>query len=169
MLPNISIIGGVAITSLLLGSGGAWWATATYKDSVWKASILEQQVAAAKILQTATEQAASVERANVIIAQRFQEEHYANEKKRASLQRTNRELAAQLGGLRDPGHREDGRHDSVPAPTTDSIGASRPSTSGVLSGAAQEFLFNLTADGDATYDYAALCYRFTNGLPLDER
>ena len=136
---------------------GSWWLTAEYKDNKWLAKVEAQRVEAAKQLQAATEQVIETERKHNTIATQLE---IQNAEKQSSLDRTladNRRLAAQLGGLRDPGRREScPAADSATGETTQQPSAQ--ASSGRLSAEATEFLLEFARDADRAAQYANTCY-----------
>jgi hypothetical protein len=141
---------------LLIGVLGGWYLTAKYKDASWTASIEKQKVKAAEQLQTATDRAISAERRQNELATQLEVKYVESERELDKALSTNRRLARELGGLRDPGRRSS-CSDSVP---TDSTTASQPeggTTGAELSAEASEFLLEFARDADRAAQYATTC------------
>lgn len=147
-------------------AGGSWYLTAEYKDAKWTAAIEKQKVEAAAQLQAATEGVLKKERA---ATQRNTNLEIDNAKANAKVNialSTNRKLAAELGGLRDPGRRASCR-DAVPADSPAGVSAD-PAAEGRLSAEASEFLLGFAADADRAAEYALTCHIWANpGSPAD--
>ena len=162
-LPNLQSIGLALVVGLVTGAGPAWYWTATYKDASWSASVQAQELAAARQLREATDLALAVEREQHVIVSRLEEQHHEAEQATSRLEAANRQLAAQRGGLRDPGRRPSGQC-PVPA-TTGGAGEPAADTAGAaLSAEASEFLLALAASADRAATYAATCYDWIHHL-----
>lgn len=145
-----------AVIGLGVGSLGSWYLTSKYKDASWTASIEKQKVEAAGQLQAATDRAVSAERRQNELATQLEVKHVESEKELDKVLSTNRRLARELGGLRDPGRRPS-CGSSVP---TDSTTASQPeggTTGAELSAEASEFLLEFARDADRAAQYASTC------------
>ena len=148
-----------------LGAGalGSWYLTAEYKDASWTASIEKQKVAAAKELQAATDQVILAERRHNELATQLEVKHVESEKELDKALSTNRRLARELGGLRDPGRRPS----CGGTVSTDSTTSAQPeigSTGAELSVEASEFLLEFARDADRAAQYAKTCYDWTQQL-----
>ena len=145
-----------AAVGLTIGAVGSLYLTAKYKDASWTASIEKQKVEAAGQLQAATDRAISAERRQNELATQLEVKHVESEKELDKALSTNRRLARELGGLRDPGRRPS-CGGSVP---TDSTTASQPeggATGAELSAEASEFLLEFARDADRAAQYASTC------------
>ena len=151
-----AIAAGVA---LLVGATSAWWLTAEYKDNKWLAKVEAQKVEAAKQLQAATEKVIETERKHNAIATQLEIQNANKQTQLDKVQSDNRRLAAQLGGLRDPGRRQ-----SCPAAVSANTGAAQQSSSeasdGRLSAEATDFLLEFARDADRAAQYANSCYEW---------
>ncbi len=145
--------------ALLVGATSAWWLTAEYKDNKWLAKIEAQKVEAAKQLQVATEKVIEIERKHNAIATQLEIQNANKQTQLDKVQSDNRRLAAQLGGLRDPGRRQ-----SCPSALPANSGASQqPATETAdsrLSAEATEFLLEFARDADRAAQYANSCYEW---------
>ena len=144
------------VAACVLGALGSWYLTAEYKDASWTASIEKQKVKAAEELQTATDRAISAERRQKELADQLEVKHVESERELDKALSTNRRLARELGGLRDPGRRPS-CGGTVP---TDSTTASQPeggTTGAELSAEASEFLLEFARDADRAAQYAQTC------------
>ncbi|MCK9994470.1 MAG: hypothetical protein Dbin4_02990 [Alphaproteobacteria bacterium] len=147
---------------ILVGGATAWRITSSYKDAHYGSVISAQKVEAAAILQAETEKVLSYERRNTELNQKLEMENAdANAKINAALA-SNRRLARELGGLRDPGRRQDCRAAGAPdqSPST-----AEPDTAGAeLSREASEFLLDFAAEADIAATYAKACRGWAHGL-----
>jgi len=148
-----------------LGAGalGSWYLTAEYKDASWTASIEKQKVEAAEQLQAATDRAISAERRQKELATQLEVKHVESERELDKALSTNRRLARELGGLRDPGRRPS----CGGTVSTDSTTSTQPetgTTGAELSAEASEFLLEFARDADRAAQYAKTCYDWTNQL-----
>ena len=144
------------VAPCVLGALGGWYLTAEYKDASWTASIEKQKVKAAEELQTTTDRAISAERRQIELADQLEVKHVESERELDKALSTNRRLARELGGLRDPGRRPS-CGGTVP---TDSTTASQPeggTTGAELSAEASEFLLEFARDADRAAQYAQTC------------
>ena len=138
------------------GAIGSWYLTARYKDASWTASIEKQKVEAADQLQSATNRAILAERRQNELATQLEVKHVESEKELDKALFTNRRLARELGGLRDPGRRPSC---GGPVPT-DSTTTAQPETGPTgaeLSTEASEFLLEFARDADRAAQYAQTC------------
>lgn len=160
------------VVGVLLSAAPTWYFTAEYKDAKYTAAIERQRSESAKMLQAETEKVIAAERK----ASKFKDELEIQNAK--SIEQVNiilvdnKRLAAQLGGLRDPGTRPPCSN-AMPATANPPSGDSAPpaqsgfpdSTSGILSAEASEFLLNFAADADKAAVYAQICHRFAVDSP----
>lgn len=163
MLPDLCTTLIALAIGLGIGAIGSWYLTAEYKDASWTASIEKQKVKAAEELQAATDRAMSAERRQNELADQLEVKHVESEKELDKALSTNRRLARELGGLRDPGRRPS-CGGSVP---TNSTAASQPesgTTGAELSAEASEFLLEFARDADRAAQYAKTCYDWTKQL-----
>jgi len=152
-----------AAIGLGTGAVGSWYLTAEYKDASWIASIEKQKVKAAEQLQIATDRAISAERRQNELATQLEVKHVESEKELDKALSTNRRLARELGGLRDPGRRPS-CGGSVPTDSTTSAQPETGSTGAELSTEASEFLLEFARDADRAAQYAKTCYDWTQQL-----
>lgn len=149
----------VAALAAVWGAAGSWWLTAEYKDNKWKAKVEAQKVEAARQLQEATQKVIEIERKNNVIATQLEINNAEQQNKLDRALADNRRLAAQLGGLRDPGRRQ-----SCPSALPSAAGAAQqPSTAaaeGRLSAEATDFLLEFARDADRAAQYANSCYEW---------
>jgi hypothetical protein len=142
---------------LLIGVLGGWYLTAKYKDASWTASIEKQKVEAAEQLQAATERAISAERRQNELANQLEVKHVESERELDKALSTNRRLARELGGLRDPGRRSN-CGGSMPTDSTTTNQPKGGTTEAGLSAEASEFLLEFARDADRAAQYAKTCY-----------
>lgn len=145
-----------AAIGLGIGSLGSWYLTAEYKDASWTASIEKQKVKAAEQLQAATARAISAERRQNELATQLEVKHVESERELDKALSTNRRLARELGGLRDPGRRPS----CSGTVSADSTTAGQPeggATGAELSAEASEFLLEFARDADRAAQYASTC------------
>lgn len=152
-----------AVIGLSVGAVGSWYLTSEYKDASWTASIEKQKVKAAEELQTATDRAISAERRQNELATQLEVKHVESERELDKALSTNRRLARELGGLRDPGRRPS-CGDSVPTDSTASTQSETGSTGTELSAEASEFLLEFARSADRAAQYAKTCYDWTQEL-----
>jgi hypothetical protein len=146
----------VAVVGLCAGTLGSWYLTAKYKDASWTVSIEKQKVEAAGQLQAATERAISAERRQNELANQLEVKHVESEKELDKALSTNRRLARELGGLRDPGRRPS-CGGTVPTDPTTSVQPETGPTGTELSAEASEFLLEFARDADRAAQYASTC------------
>lgn len=159
----IQYIAGAAAAGALAGSLLAAWAMGTYKDATWSAATNQLKVEAADVLQRATVEAAAVEMAAQMKVRELEAKHVQEEKSLAAVERRNRALAAELGGLRDPGRRPS-RQNAVPGTPGRAEGIGDSSSSGLLSAEASTVLLNAAAEVDALASYARTCYDYVQSV-----
>lgn len=152
-----------AAVGLGVGALGSWYLTAEYKDASWTASIEKQKVDAAKELQAATDRAISAERRQNELATQLEVKHVESEREFDKALSTNRRLARELGGLRDPGRRPS-CGGTVPTDSTTTTQPETGPTGTELSAEASEFLLEFARDADRAAQYAKSCYDWTQQL-----
>jgi len=156
MIPDLR----TAIIALAIGLGvgavGSWYLTAEYKDASWTASIEKQKVKAAEQLQSATDRAISAERRQNELATQLEVKHVESERELDKALSTNRRLARELGGLRDPGRRPS-CGGSMPTNSTTSSQPEGGAAGTELSAEASEFLLEFARDADRAAQYALTC------------
>lgn len=155
----IQLIAGAGAAGLLVGSLTASYLMAEYKDATWSAATNEIKVDAAKVLQAETEHAITVEREANAKVRELEAGYVVQEKNLADVQRRNRELATQLGGLRDPGRRPS-RPNPMPTVAVGAQCPEEPASSGLLSAEASGVLLDASAEVDALAEYARVCYEW---------
>ena len=151
-----AIAAGVA---LVVGATSAWWLTAEYKDNKWLAKIEAQKVEAAKQLQAATEKVIEIERKHNAIATQLEIQNANKQTQLDKVQSDNRRLAAQLGGLRDPGRRQS-CSSTLPANSGTTQQPAPEAADSRLSAEATEFLLEFARDADRAAQYANSCYEW---------
>jgi BRCT domain type II-containing protein len=148
-----------AAVALALGAVSSWWLTAEYKDNKWMAKVEAQKVEAAKQLQVATEKVIETERKHNAIATKLEIQNANKQTQLDKVQSDNRRLAAQLGGLRDPGRRQ-----SCSSTVSASAGATQQpapeAADSRLSAEATDFLLEFARDADRAAQYANSCYEW---------
>jgi hypothetical protein len=152
-----------AVLGLGIGALGSWYLTAEYKDASWTASIEKQKVKAAEQLQAATDRAISAERRQNELATQLEVKHVESEKELDKALSTNRRLAHELGGLRDPGRRPS-CGGTMPTNSTTSAQSETGPIGTELSAEASEFLLEFARDADRAAQYAKTCYDWTQQL-----
>ncbi len=161
----IQFIVAAALAGLLLGGSSAWYFTASYKDAVWSAATNKLQVDAADLLQEETVKAIKIEREASIKVRELEAQHVREEKDLAVIERRNRQLATELGGLRDPGRRPS-CPDAVSTTPTSAGSAEKATDSGYLSAEASGVLLDAAAEVDALANYALMCYQYIQSIQL---
>lgn len=111
----------------------------------------------------ATAKTLKAERAAASLRDDLEKQYHANSKRTNALLADNRRLAAELGGLRDPGHDPSGGG-ALPGDAQAPERPGDPAASGRLSAAASSFLLDFAARCDETADYARACYDWAEGL-----
>jgi hypothetical protein len=152
-----------AVIGLVIGALGSWYLTAEYKDASWAASIEKQKVKASEQLQAATDRAISAERRQNELATQLEVKHVESERELDKALSTNRRLARELGGMRDPGRRPSCGN-TVPSTSTTSSQPDSGSTGTELSAEASEFLLEFARSADRAAQYAKTCYDWTQQL-----
>jgi hypothetical protein len=150
---------GIIIIAFFIGTVSGAVPMSIYKDALWKASVAQQKADASKRLADATQQILEHERKNAELSAQIEEKHHAAQQQIDSTLADNRRLAAQLGGLRDPGRRPGSR---CPERTADAItaGAKDSAAESGLSAEATEFLLGYAADADRAAEYANTCHSY---------
>lgn len=152
----IQVITMAALAAFFAGSSLSWYFTSAYKDTQCAAKVESARAVIAEASQKATESALQRERTANQQLNSLEVEHATVRQSLDKITADNRRLAAQLGGLRDPGTR--GRVNPVPTTATvPSQPESQESASGRLSAAATEFLLDFAQRADAAASYAAEC------------
>lgn len=151
---------------VLIGSLGAWYFTAKYKDATWTASIDKQKSEAATQLQAATERALAAERKNTALSDKLEKQHVESTQKLDGVLADNRRLARELGGLRDPGRRPS-CGGAVPETSTATGQPEGGATGAELSAEASEFLLEFARDADRAAQYAQTCHTWIQQLNRD--
>jgi hypothetical protein len=158
--PGFQVSIALFFAGLLIGSSVSWYLTGTYKDASWEASVNAINIAAEQALRQSIERTHALEMKQL---QRFNELEVAHAKDVEALSRiktTNRDLATQLGGLRDPGRRPS--CDCTMSKEADPSGVhERGSASANLSAEATNFLLDFADDADRAALYAAKCKAIT--------
>lgn len=155
----IQMIAGVAAGGLLVGSLASWYFTAEYKDNQWGLAVANIQIDAAHQLQRVTDSVRIVEQANNEKVRQLEVQHDQEETRLADITKRNRQLAHELGGLRDPGRRQSGSH-SVPSTAPDTTCTPDPTATGYLSREATEVLLNTATEVDMLVNYAMVGYKY---------
>ncbi len=161
----IQYIAGAAAAGALAGSLLAAWAMGTYKDAIWQASVNEIKIEAANVLIVETDKVIKSERLAQARVRELEADHAQQTTTLAAIERRNRELATQLGGLRDPGRRAS-RADAVPVIATDPDSAPEATGTGILSREASDILLSAAAEVDELANYAKTCYGYVKSLPV---
>ena len=154
----MSAAGGALVGSLL-----AAWLMGEYKDATWTASVNQLKVEAADILAKETNRVITLERAAVARVRDLEAQHVQEEKTIHDVERRNRALAAQLGGLRDPGRRAS-RENAMPTTSTDADSAGDASAASNLSAEASEALLAAGAEVDRLAAWAHTCYEWKEAV-----
>ena len=98
-----------------------------------------------------------------MLADQLEVKHVESERELDKALSTNRRLARELGGLRDPGRRPS-CGGTVPTDPTTSSQPETGSTGAELSAEASEFLLEFARDADRAAQYAKTCYDWTQQL-----
>lgn len=157
--PSIQLMIGLFLIGLIGGSTASWYLTAEYKDASWSASINKLNIEAEQALRKGLEAAHAVEVSQAAKIQELEATHAMHLEDLQRAKNTNRVLATQLGGLRDPGRRP-----SCPgavSQTADHTGQPQgDSTEGRLSAEASNFLLDFAEGADRAALYAGECKAF---------
>jgi hypothetical protein len=150
-----------AAGGLLVGSLGTWYLTAEYKDAQWGAAVNEIKIAAANTLNAEVDRVRQVERASQDRVRELEMEHEQASDTLEALERSNRDLVAKLGGMRDPGRRPS-RPNPVPSTATQAqCPEGTPSgDTGLLSAELTEALIAKAALADQMTEYAWVGYKW---------
>lgn len=153
---------GVALTvtvSFIVGAILSWQLTATHKDAVWDARLSKEHAAHAEALAKSTQKVRALEAARRELATNLEVVHAEGKKELDNALATNRKLARELGGLRDPGRRPSCGEPS--SGTSEPAGSPAGSSTGTeLSAEATEFLLEFAREADDAAAYAGLCHRW---------
>lgn len=154
--PSLQAIGIAALLAFLIGSGASWYFTATYKDARWSAQVESARAEASELSQRETASALQKERDARLLLNTLEVKHETVQHSLDQLTRENRRLAAQLGGLRDPGATGSGRAlPNASANTGNDAGAADAGAR--LSAEATEFLLTFAEQADRAASYAVAC------------
>jgi hypothetical protein len=155
----------IALTvGLLVGALGAWTLTGHLKDLEWQHAIDRQKSEAATELKTLIDKVTIKDKEVLTLKDQLEKNDVRAQQTISSTLANNRRLAAQLGGLRDPGRRA-GCPGPMPAsPATASSDSTAPSGS-QLSEEASQFLLEFAADADRAAQYARTCHDWAVTLP----
>jgi hypothetical protein len=151
----------MSITSMILiaflvGIGCGAAPMGLYKDATWGAAVEHQKADASRQLADAALKVLERERQNTVLSNQIEEASNAAQKQIQNTLADNRKLAAQLGGLRDPGRRTRSRCPVFANPAATGSAQDSAAT-GELSAEAQEFLLTFAADADNAAEYANTC------------
>ncbi len=155
----IQIITMAAAGGALVGTLLAGYFMAEYKDATWSAATNALKAEAAAVLAEGVQRVHAVEMEANSRARELEFNHAQTEKDLAVIQRRNRELATQLGGLRDPGRRAS-RTDALPTVTGGAQCPEESSTPRNLSAEASQLLLDAAAEADALAEYARTCHEW---------
>ena len=158
----IQFIAGAAGAGLLLGSLGAWYFTAEYKDAEWGAAVNELKIEASNTLLAETNRVRVVERDSQNRVRELEQQYETTTDQLQAYERTNRDLVVKLGGLRDTGRRAS-RTNTVPSTTskTTSTPVTPACEAGILSTESTEALLTDYALADQVSTYATLAYEWS--------
>lgn len=145
------------IGGLLAGAISAALLMGWYKDAIWENSVNEIKLEALNVLIAETDKVITLERVAQARVRELEAQHAQEEKNLDEIQRRNRALATELGGLRDPGRRPSGP-DAVSDTATSTEGAGRATDPALLSAEATAVLLDASAEADALANYAKTCY-----------
>lgn len=144
------------IVGLLLGSLSSWHFTSEYKDAKHQAVISKMNEDAAKTLAEATTKAIAVERANNELATTLEVQHEQSQQQLDKVLADNQRLARELGGLRDPGRKQNCSN-SVSSTSKSTVNPKDETSGAYLSAEATEFLLEFARDADRAAEYAGTC------------
>lgn len=159
----IQYIAGAAAAGALVGSLLAAWAMGTYKDAIWQASVNEIKIEAANVLIVETDKVIKSERLAQARVRELEADHAQQTTTLAAIERRNRELATQLGGLRDPGRRAS-RADAVPGAPSGTGAVKDTTPTGQLSAEASAVLLAASVEVDVIAEYARVCYEYKEAV-----
>jgi len=152
------------IVGLLVGALGAWVLTGRYKDAQWQHAIDKQKSEAATELKALTDKAIAKDKEVATLKDQLEKNDVQAQQTISSTLTDNRRLAAQLGGLRDPGRRASCPGTVPASPSTPSIDPAS-ATGSQLSEEASQFLLDFAADADRAAQYARTCHDWAVKLP----
>lgn len=165
MLPSLQSAAIAFGAGMVLSIPLTWYVTAEYKDALHTAAVSRQQAEAALVLQRETEKLIAAERRTAKLKDELEIQHAKSLEQVNAILVDNKRLAAQLGGLRDPGRRPGCGVSTAAASNAarrdpDATAESRlPDTAeGFLSAAASAFLIEFAADADRAAIYAQTCH-----------
>ncbi len=157
----IQAIGIACASGLLLGSLVSWYLTAEYKDNQWGMAVANQQVEAAGLLAGEVEKVVKRERTAQIRVRELELEHESTTDTLEALERTNRTLLAQHGGMRDTGRRQGSPNSTISVTSKTTGVANCPDREArVLSAELTEELITKAALADAMVEYAWQGYQW---------
>lgn len=163
----IQFVAGAAGAGLIVGSLGAWYLTAEYKDTQWGLAISNQKVEAAAMLRDETDRVMAIHDAAAAKVRELEAQHVRTEKNLDVIQRRNRFLATELGGLRDPGRRASSQ-DAVPGTAAHPDSVADTADAGLLSAQTTAVLLDASAEADTLANYARTCYDYVQSLKPSE-
>ncbi len=155
----IQMIAGAGIGGLIVGGILSALLMGQYKDAVWQSSVDQLKIEAANVLIAETDAVIKQERAALVRVQELEAQHVQEEKTIHDVERRNRALAAQLGGLRDPGRRASSQGSMSTTPASPE-GAGHTTAPGNLSGEATEVLLAASTEVDRLALWARACYEW---------
>jgi hypothetical protein len=153
----------ILVLCVVVSSLGTWRVTADYKDNKWSAIVAEQNIAASKTLLAATTRTSEIERTHNAIASNLEAKALESSKRLDEEMATNRTLARELSGLRDPFAKSTCRS-TVPGTSQSTGHADDSSAEGRLSDEASEFLLNFARDADSAAQYANTCHQWVTEI-----
>lgn len=151
------------LVAFLVGALLSMLLTGRYKAARYQAAIQAQKVEAAKVLNDATSKVRLTERKHEQIARQVEVEYVLKTHEISRIQDDNRRLARELGGMRDPGRRENSNC-PVPGATPAPRGAVNTSAGARLSDQTAEFLHEFGRDADNAASYAQACKQWEQEL-----
>lgn len=163
--PSLQLAIGCFLIGLIGGSSCAWYWTASYKDASWSASINKLNIQAEQTLREEIEKAHKIEKEQAAKLEVMEAAHATQLQEIERAKVANRTLAAQLGGLRDPGRRPRGQS-TVPCPADGTRPPADESAGTRLSEEASTFLLEFAHEADRAALYAVQCAAFIGELGL---
>jgi len=155
----IQAIAGAGIGGLLVGAVSSAVLMGWYKDAIWENSVNEIKIDAANVLITETDKVLKQERLANARVRELEAGYEKTTDEIQDLKRSNRALATQLGGLRDPGRRPS-RAATVPHIAGEAKRVEEPAACSTLSAEATGFLLEQFALADEVAAYAATAYEW---------
>lgn len=152
------------IVGLLVGALASWAITGRYKDAQWQHAIDKQKIEASTELKALTEKAIAKDKEVATLKDILEKNDVQAQQTISSTLADNRRLAAQLGGLRDPGRRQS-CPGTVPSSASPASSDTASSTGSQLSEEASQFLLDFAADADRAAQYARTCHDWAVTLP----